>query len=672
MKTRILLSVLLGFGAAAVSERDASAAMTSSLNTPFCYDSHHPQVILSNDVASLSWTGLGTLVLTNTAGSNHSDLQWGFTPATALAISQGQPLPVSTLCFDIDGVLRIRDNHNNLVWASSSPAQGNPVRLNLDHCNLETQQLNPTWSNVWNAATHMCSYAWRDNSGGAGWCMARPSGANVPVLWSQEDSAELDWQTDGNLVLYATDGRGAQWASNTFGTGANLCFQNDGNLVVYNASGGAVFSAQTGSKGVNQLVVDGGGVSLTAPMSGVADRKELWRQGTQMTTQTAVSNGWCRTNDVSSWILATDKAYLAWQTDGNLVVYDRNGGRARWAAGSNGAKILCFQDDGNLVTYLNANATSPNWSSGTYGHSNARLTMDSYTISISDQDSRQTLWSRTPSDALEGLGNGAFSFVNDKHFGDTNFGAELWVVAAGADANSIANLQAKGNTDAKVGHLNGLYLPSGTVANNFAEVMGDAGVNATLLSSTKTIVELSGYVGNAGSQSNSFKLEVYGHSTRTGTVGVDFSPPSVSATFVEASAQFDVGPIPIEVSAEVTGTVGVDAQAVAGSSGFNVTVTPNANLTASGSVSTGVACVSAGIEGEVNLINVSVPLSLDLSIGSNGSSTQYTMTGNLDISTLDGSIDLFANACLAEWKMNIASWNGVTYTASLFNQSGTM
>jgi len=65
---------------------------------------------------------------------------------------------------------------------------------------------------------------------------------NLPVLGIGD--YQLDWQPDGNLVLY--QGETARWASNTSGNpGAQLCWQLDGNLVIYNAAGAAIWASNT-------------------------------------------------------------------------------------------------------------------------------------------------------------------------------------------------------------------------------------------------------------------------------------------------------------------------------------------------------------------------------------------------------------------------------------------
>jgi hypothetical protein len=64
----------------------------------------------------------------------------------------------------------------------------------------------------------------------------------------QTSAMFLAWQGDGNLVLYRSDGT-AVWASNTEGSGEQLCFQGDGNLCINDSQGQAVFCTNTADAG---------------------------------------------------------------------------------------------------------------------------------------------------------------------------------------------------------------------------------------------------------------------------------------------------------------------------------------------------------------------------------------------------------------------------------------
>ncbi|HWG98079.1 MAG TPA: hypothetical protein VNV66_01880 [Pilimelia sp.] len=74
----------------------------------------------------------------------------------------------------------------------------------------------------------------------------------------------------------------------------------------------------------------------------------------------------------NSWTFGN--ARLSMQTDGNLVVYNRHTGAARWAShtyGSGSVQML-FQPDDNLVLYTGTEGRgTAKWSSGTYHRCNS-------------------------------------------------------------------------------------------------------------------------------------------------------------------------------------------------------------------------------------------------------------------------------------------------------------
>lgn len=78
---------------------------------------------------------------------------------------------------------------------------------------------------------------------------------NSSIIWSTGRhvngySADYtEFQPDGNLVVYVTDGPGihiAIWASNTYNQGARyMQLQGDGNVVIYNGSNHALWATNT-------------------------------------------------------------------------------------------------------------------------------------------------------------------------------------------------------------------------------------------------------------------------------------------------------------------------------------------------------------------------------------------------------------------------------------------
>lgn len=72
------------------------------------------------------------------------------------------------------------------------------------------------------------------------------------ALWSSKTGglavSHAPMQLDGNLVIYALNGK-ALWSSGTHDRdGSHLALQNDGNLVIYTPANRAVWSTKTGNQ----------------------------------------------------------------------------------------------------------------------------------------------------------------------------------------------------------------------------------------------------------------------------------------------------------------------------------------------------------------------------------------------------------------------------------------
>ena len=79
-------------------------------------------------------------------------------------------------------------------------------------------------------------------------------------LYSNSRRCYMELQTDGNLVLYRVFDHKAFWNSGTSGKDIpNVQFQSDGNLVMYDKGGSAVWSSNTHNKGVKGLVMQDDG-----------------------------------------------------------------------------------------------------------------------------------------------------------------------------------------------------------------------------------------------------------------------------------------------------------------------------------------------------------------------------------------------------------------------------
>jgi hypothetical protein len=151
------------------------------------------------------------------------------------------------------------------------------------------------------------------------------------------------------------------------------------------------------------------------------------------------------------------------------------------------------------------------------------------------------------------------------------------------------------------------------------------------------------------------------------------TPLNWSRTFFNASKTFMVGPIPITVKASLSGGAKVTITGEIGPVIGRLEANPGgwANVAASASVNVIVA--RFGVQGSLNLINVSLP-----SVGELYwplCSLDWVLTSTLNLSALAGNIDLFAELRFLffkkKWTVNIARWGGINRSWTLLNINGT-
>ncbi|MGW4652696.1 hypothetical protein ACWEPF_39795, partial [Kitasatospora sp. NPDC004289] len=182
---------------------------------------------------------------------------------------------------------------------------------------------------------------------------------NTPFLPAPPDAGvDGALQPDGNLVIRNKDGNPV-WSSGTWGTqGARLVVQSDGNLVIYDADGRPVWSTGTWFGGVDTLGHPLCSGCLLIPYETVESKA----------------------------------GRLVMQQDGNLVLYSKATGNARWSSGTWGhpGATAFMQGDGNLV--VRASDGTALWASGTWGRGNARAVLqDDLNLVVYDPAGR-ALW----------------------------------------------------------------------------------------------------------------------------------------------------------------------------------------------------------------------------------------------------------------------------------------
>ncbi len=257
--------------------------------------------------------------------------------------------------------------------------------------------------------------------------------------------------------------------------------------------------------------------------------------------------------------------------------------------------------------------------------------------------------------------------MKDLKSGNSTFGVELWVIAAATNDEGYSTLQSALSAQS-FAHNACKDLPQGPSA-SYLEALGDVGVSATVFGYNQPIVELNAYIESNDGFSD--EADFYALGTKvytTGTTGV--ANWSVSKTFFEESEEFEILGIPISVDADVTGQIGAgvnvygDAANPADFDTLTGVVTPSAGLDLGTSVGVGVTGFGAGVEGTLNLVTFSIPVTDSLTL----SSEQYTSNVQFDVSSLAGTVDLYADAGPFKATKKIASFSGYTTSMTLLDR----
>ena len=179
-------------------------------------------------------------------------------------------------------------------------------------------------------------------------------------------------QSDGNVVIYDKNQGNALWASNTGGSpnppSYMLMYQSDSNVVVYATNGNALIglgtygynsaSLQLSDDGILQLVDSSGGV-----VKAVSYRVKACT-GASASLYTFLGSSLVRSNYGVSirqcqGLMSSSGRYIAvMQSDANFAVYDLNqaSNRSIWATDTGGRPTpptyyVIYQGDGNVVLY---------------------------------------------------------------------------------------------------------------------------------------------------------------------------------------------------------------------------------------------------------------------------------------------------------------------------------
>ena len=164
---------------------------------------------------------------------------------------------------------------------------------------------------------------------------------------------------------------------------------------------------------------------------------------------------------------------------------------------------------------------------------------------------------------------------------------------------------------------------------------------------------------------------------------VAFEDPPINLGGIEYSFWFTIGPIPIHVVFGAVATAGVDYHLegavgdncadLAKSSGFKLVAEakPYARADAYADASVDIGVADAGVRLDLNLLNLSIPIGVNVS--SSDSGYQFTNGGHVAIDMLSGHLSAYADVGVSpfdvSYNANIFGWDGVHVEIPIFGAS---
>ncbi|MFI5528767.1 hypothetical protein ACIA8O_09450 [Kitasatospora sp. NPDC051853] len=263
-----------------------------------------------------------------------------------------------------NGVLTLRTPDGQVYWSAPELApdpSGTAVLSVRPDCNVAVR--GKGGKAVWSTGTYDPAH----EALGVPLAPGRSLGAGERL---EADRTVLSMGADGNLVLTERQNARVLWTSGTEGNpGASAAMRRDGGLAIRDAAGTLIWSSGTeGAVDARMVLGADGDLAIRDAVDTL-----LWSTGTRFggvdTRGTVIPSG----RTVRSGETVESKAgRLVMQPDGNLVLYSKATGNARWSSATwgNPGAVVTMQSDGNLV--VKAADGRPLWASGTWTHRNAR------------------------------------------------------------------------------------------------------------------------------------------------------------------------------------------------------------------------------------------------------------------------------------------------------------
>lgn len=212
-----------------------------------------------------------------------------------------------------------------------------------------------------------------------------------------------------------------------------------------------------------------------------------------------------------------------------------------------------------------------------------------------------------------------------------------------------------------------------------AELSANLTADAELFGNKQNIVKVDGgakvaVVGRSASENlDVFVLgrNIFHHSRSSGTSdgsGVQLSlSKHWDLTFFNADRRFWLGPIPVKVKATAAGSAGVSFESTIGVLAVNATLIPQAKAFATARAEVDAWVASAGVDGNLTLIDAAVPTAGEVTI-TTAPGVFWKVDSDLGLTYLSGRLNVFAKALGKRYEKKIADWSGTTRNIAIIHE----
>ena len=255
--------------------------------------------------------------------------------------------------------------------------------------------------------------------------------------------------------------------------------------------------------------------------------------------------------------------------------------------------------------------------------------------------------------------------------------ASLSGISSVAYAANLANLSTTqwSSKSTDLGSFGAGYGASFTMDLTNGALVGEAAGDASIqLFGTKmTIVNLTAdaNINDTSAEGASASVELVGSSVYDESWNDGFSlEKEFCVQFFDVSSTFTLVVVPITITAAaegcatLAGTATPSYNTTTHEAKLDMDVTPGADVSLEVSVGAGSSAFSAGVEAEVTLLDLSIPITLDPAYDFDNAAFNYDSTGQITLGMLDGKVSVYAKADFGFWDVKyskkIFDWNGIS------------